>query len=141
MPRETFCRFTVHPLAVRNANSLSYSSFIVPSVVDAREMNRSMSLPPASELETAVSFAYDPETATDRQHLAAHSSARLLNVIAVVYATDCVPVSTWYFVRIWFTYSSGVTDEIVAGRVAKAPVFASYLPLGRAEAQSAPRLF
>jgi hypothetical protein len=37
-----------------------------------------MSLPPASELETAVSFAKDPEMPTERRHPAAHSSPETL---------------------------------------------------------------
>ena len=37
-------------------------------VVDVGERNRSMSLPPASERETAVSLAKDPDTETDPRH-------------------------------------------------------------------------
>jgi hypothetical protein len=51
------------------------SSFIVPLQFDAREMNRSMSFPPASELDTAVSFAKSPIPLTDGRHRPAHCSA------------------------------------------------------------------
>ena len=57
--------------------------FIVPLQFDVRDTKRSMSLPPASLLETAVSLANDPDTATDRRQLPAHCSAVLLNAMAV----------------------------------------------------------
>jgi hypothetical protein len=40
------------------------SYVIVPLQFDTREMNRSMSFPPASELDTAVSFAKSPTPLT-----------------------------------------------------------------------------
>ena len=64
---------------------------------------------PASELETAVSFAKDPEMPTERRHPDAHSSPRPLNAIAVWRIGEWSPVSTWYLATTLFTYSSGVT--------------------------------